>query len=115
MALEIVRLYISLISEFFSLSDKAVVAPSRDSIHLPSFIPQGSNSITTAFFVSRILADISECVGDVATAELAGDAASGLKSLLESARWRFEIATCDLWLQGALSYCAGQSLDRAFD
>jgi exocyst complex component 2 len=83
MALEIVRLYITLISEFFSLSDKAVVAPSRDSIDLPSFIPQGSNSITTAFFVSRILSDISECVGDVTTAELASDATSGLKACLK--------------------------------
>jgi len=102
MALEIVRLYITLISEFFSLSDKAVVPPSGDLMSLPAFVPQGSNSITTAFFVSRILSDISECVGDVTTAELAGDATSGLKGLLESARWRFEVVLCDLWLQGML-------------
>lgn len=102
MALEIVRLYISLVSEFFSLSDKAVVSPSssKNTKDLPGFIPQGSNSITAAYHVSRILSEIGECVSDVTTVELAGDAASGLKSLLESSRWRFEVAMCDLWLQG---------------
>ncbi|KAF8318792.1 hypothetical protein DL93DRAFT_2054306 [Clavulina sp. PMI_390] len=104
MALDIVRLYIALISEFFSLSDKAVVSPSssKNTHDLPAFVPVPCNSITSAWHMSRILAEIGECVSDVTTVELAGDAASGLKSLLESARWRFEVATCDLWLQDAV-------------
>lgn len=99
MALEIVRLYIALLSEFFSLSDKAV-SPNINSTDLPHFVPQHSNSITAAFHASRILSEIGECVADTTTAELAGDATSGLKSLQESARWRFEVAVCDLWLEG---------------
>lgn len=110
MALDIVRLYISLISEFFSLSDKAVASPSssRNTSDLPVFVPQGSNSITAAYHVSRILSEIGECVSDVTTVELAGDAASGLKSLLESARWRFEVTMCDLWLQGEFFLVCGE-------
>jgi exocyst complex component 2 len=100
MALEIVQLYISLLSQFFALSDKAVATSSTDSTPLPSFVPQGSNSVVAASHLSKILGDISESVSDVSTAELSGDAALGLRNLLESARWKFEVALCQLWLQG---------------
>ena len=44
---------------------------------------------------------MQECVNDVITAELSGEASSGLKSLLESARWRFVDTLCNSWLKGA--------------
>ncbi|KAF8329383.1 exocyst complex component sec5 [Cantharellus anzutake] len=97
MAFDIVNLYISLPSEYFTLSDKAVVTNTASGI--PPFVPTASSSITTSWFVSKILSEMEECVNDVTTAELSGEASSGLKSLLESARWRFVDAVCDNWLR----------------
>lgn len=99
MALDIVKLYISLLSEFFTLSDKAVATPLTN-MSVPPFVPPGSNSITTAYYVSKILSEMNECVNEVMTVELAGDASAELRSLLESARWRFEDALCDTWMRG---------------
>ncbi len=99
MAFDIVKLYISLLSEHFTLSDKAVVGPTANGI--PPFVPISSNCVTTSWFVSKVLSEMQECVNDVITAELSGEASSGLQNLLESARWRFVDAMCDNWLRGA--------------
>lgn len=108
MAHDIVQLYISLLSEHFALSDKAVAT--TDSTPLPQFVPHGANLVVTAHHLSKILTDVGECVTDVTTAELSGEAALGLKNLLESARWKFEVAVCQLWLQGLSSSWPYRSL-----
>ncbi len=69
MAADVVRLYISLISQFFTLSDMAVSSPSELSsassgvsgADFPPFMPQSSNALTTAHYLTRILAEIREC------------------------------------------------------
>lgn len=101
MAHDIVQLYITLLSEHFSLSDKAAaISSSSSSTSLPAFVPPKTNLVTAAWYLSKILADVGECVADVTGAELSGEAALGLKNLLESARWKFEVVVCQLWLQG---------------
>ena len=101
MAAEVIRLYISLISQFFTLSDMAVTTPQTGGDHpLAPFIPSTSNSLTTAHYLTRILAEIQDCVSETLTMDVSGDASSGLRSLMESTRWRFEGALMDVWLRG---------------
>jgi exocyst complex component 2 len=109
MALDIVNLYMSLISEFFTLSDKAVSSTSLAS-GVPAFVPQGSNSITISYYISKILAEMSDCVNDVNAVELSGDVMMNLRNLLEIARWRFEDIHCDAWLRGLYGYTPYQPI-----
>lgn len=97
MAQDIIKLYVSLVSEFFALSDKSVQSPSSTEPLPPPFVPQGGSSLTVSYYLMRILGEINECVNDVAGVELGVDANSTMKSLLESARWRFEDALASSW------------------
>ncbi|TDL24651.1 hypothetical protein BD410DRAFT_838154 [Rickenella mellea] len=104
LALDIVRLYISLISQYFTLSDMAVTSPpvgGSAASSIPSFVPRTSTSLTAAHHLVRVLAEIQDCVNEVASMGISTDAESGVKSLLESARWRFEEALTSVWLRDA--------------
>ena len=106
MASEVIRLYISLISQFFTLSDMAVTTPQTGAIGehpLAPFIPATSNSLTTAHYLTKILAEIQECVSESLTMDVSGDANAGLRSLMESTRWRFEGALTEVWLRGKVA------------
>lgn len=103
MALEIVKLYISLISDFFALSDMAVVVPvasPANPINLPAFIPPGSNSLVTSYYLGKLLAEIMDCVNDITAIELSDEANIELKNLVESSKWKFEDSFCAVWLRG---------------
>ncbi len=109
MAADVVRLYISLISQFFTLSDMAVSSPSELSsassgvsgADFPPFMPQSSNAINDcALSDTYTCGDTGMRVGD-GYLEVSSDASSGMKGLLESARWRFENALTVVWLRGA--------------
>lgn len=103
MALDVVKLYITLLSEFFKLSDVSLMAsPSvynRDN-STPALLPAHSNSFTTAHFLMKILGEVQDSVNEVNGMEISGEAASGLKSLLESTRWRFEDVLTHAWNRG---------------
>ncbi|EJD54829.1 hypothetical protein AURDEDRAFT_179883 [Auricularia subglabra TFB-10046 SS5] len=101
MALDIIKLYVSLLSEFFSLSDKSVVSPGGSETLIFTFLPQGSCSLTAGYYLMRTLNEITECVNDVAGVELGVDANSTMKSLLESARWIFVDALAATWRKDA--------------
>lgn len=91
MALDVVKLYISLLSEFFLFSDKAVMTPPGSSSNTtPPLLPKDSNALTTAHHLMKILGEIQESVTEINGMEISNDASSRLKSLLESARWKFE-------------------------
>jgi exocyst complex component 2 len=103
MAAEVIRLYISLISQFFTLSDMAVTTPQAGppgEHTLAPFIPVTSNSLTTAHYLTKILAEIQECVSETLSMDVSGDTNAGLRSLMESTRWRFEGALTEVWLRG---------------
>ncbi|KAF9239346.1 exocyst complex component Sec5-domain-containing protein [Melanogaster broomeanus] len=89
MALDIVKLYVSLVSEFFVLSDRTVMEQNPDNIS-PPLLPSHSNSLTTAHFLIKILIEIQDCVNEVTGMEIVVDAGASLKNLMESARWRFD-------------------------
>ncbi|EJD05538.1 uncharacterized protein FOMMEDRAFT_152861 [Fomitiporia mediterranea MF3/22] len=103
MASDVIRLYISLISQFFTLSDVAVSSPDLDgtaggaTTPFPPFVPQRAHALTTAHYLTRVLAEIQECVNEIVAMDVSSDANSGMKNFLESARWRFEAALTNVW------------------
>jgi exocyst complex component 2 len=111
MTIEIVKLYVSCISQFFTLSDVAIASsPNNQTANeIPDFLPPTSNSITTCHFVSRILTEIVETSGELEGmgGHVEGEKISSqvevknvLKGLAESCRWRFEEAICSAWSKG---------------
>ncbi|KAI0674523.1 exocyst complex component Sec5-domain-containing protein [Trametes maxima] len=99
MALDIIKLYISLLSEFFLFSDMAVMSPGRNTT--PPLFPKSCNSLTTAHHLMKILGEVQDSVNDVAGMEISSEASSSLKSLLESARWKFADILVNAWLRDA--------------
>ncbi|EIW55516.1 uncharacterized protein TRAVEDRAFT_73389 [Trametes versicolor FP-101664 SS1] len=99
MALDIIKLYITLLSEFFLFSDMAVMSPGRNTT--PPLFPKCSNSLTTAHHLMKLLGEIQDSVNDVAGMDISGEATSSLKSLLESAKWKFADILVNDWLRDA--------------
>lgn len=100
MALDIVKLYISLISDFFKLSDMAVMtSPSSNTSTLP-LIPADSHSLATAHYLLKLLSELQESVNELNGMEISSEASSSLKNLLESARWRFTDILVNAWRRG---------------
>lgn len=101
MALDIVKLYMSLLSEFFMFSDMAVMmSPNASSSGTPALLPRDSNSLTTLYHLTRILGEIQDGVNEINGMEISSEATSSLKGLLESARWKFEDILIQSWLRG---------------
>jgi len=101
MALDVVKLYISLISEFFTLSDMAVMtSPGGSNNTTPPLLPLNSNSLSIAHYLMKILGEMQESVNELNAMEISTEAASGLKNLLETAKWRFEDILINAWLRG---------------
>lgn len=95
MALDIIKLYISLLSEFFILND---VLSNSSTTTSPPHLPSYSNSVTTAHWLTKILGEVNDCVTEVNALEL-GE--GGLvKGLVESVRWRFEDVLVRSWIRG---------------
>ncbi|KAJ7145330.1 exocyst complex component sec5 [Mycena crocata] len=101
MALDIIKLYISLISQFFLLSDMAVMSSPGGSSAPPPALPSNSNSLCTSHYLMKVLGEVQETVNELNSMEISNEAASGLKSLLESAKWRFEDLLITSWLRDA--------------
>ncbi|PFH47085.1 hypothetical protein AMATHDRAFT_68442 [Amanita thiersii Skay4041] len=102
MALEVVKLFISLVSEFFNLSDVAVMAsPSANSSGPPPHIPTKSTALSTAYYLQKILTELQDCVNDVNALDVSNDVTSSLRSLMDSVKWRFNDILIHHWLRDA--------------
>lgn len=99
MALDIVKLYVSLLSEFFSLSD-AVVMQRSSNDSSPKLLPKTSNALTTAHFLIKILIEIQDCTSELTGMDIVPEASSSLRNLMESARWKFGDILVRVWLRG---------------
>lgn len=110
MAQDVVKLYISLISEFFRLSDVAVMTSVGGSYDPASFplIPKNTHSPCTAHYLIKIHADIQDTVNELNGLEISQD--NGLKSFLESVKWRFEDILIDGWLRGVYIHLPSPSI-----
>ncbi|KNZ82265.1 Exocyst complex component 2 [Termitomyces sp. J132] len=100
MALDIVKLYISLISEFFTLSDMAVMSPNTSNPP-PSNLPPDSHSLSTAHYLMKVLGELQETVNELNGLEISPEVPSLLKNLLDSAKWRFVDVLVGAWLRDA--------------
>ncbi|OJA13320.1 hypothetical protein AZE42_08619 [Rhizopogon vesiculosus] len=96
MALDIIKLYISLLSEFFILND---VLSNSSITTSPLHLPSHSNSLTTAHWLSKILAEVQDCVTEISALELGENGL--VKGLMESVRWRFEDVLVRSWMRDA--------------
>ncbi|KAJ7599226.1 exocyst complex component sec5 [Mycena floridula] len=101
MALDIVKLYISLISQFFTLSDMAVMSPGLSATSPPPLFPANSHSLSTSHYLMRILGEIQDTVNELNAMEISNESSQILKSLLESAKWRFNDILVGSWIRDA--------------
>ena len=99
MALDVIKEYIALLSEFFVFSDAAVQSPHPENNTTP-LLPRDSNALTTMHHLMKILAEIQETVNEVNGMEISSEATASLKGLLESARWKFEDIGIQAWIRG---------------
>ncbi|KAI0249742.1 exocyst complex component Sec5-domain-containing protein [Lactifluus subvellereus] len=103
MALDVIKLYVSLLSEFFLLSDMAVAAPSPTEESSPPLLPDDSNSLTTAYYLMKILTEIQDNVNEINSMEISTEMSTSLKGLLDSAKWGFEDVLMHTWVRDARS------------
>ncbi|KAK2461007.1 hypothetical protein APHAL10511_006948 [Amanita phalloides] len=103
MALDIVKTYILLVSEFLNLSDITVMA-SATSNNFPQHIPLNSTSLSAAYYLHKILGELQDCVNDINALDISNEIASSLRSLMESVKWRFDDIIINLWLRDALIF-----------
>lgn len=110
MTQDIVTLYVTLLSQFFTLSSSMNPPPvqhnadstsSSENVHpVPPFVPPSSTAPTICHWLLKILNEVSDCVNEVGALELAGEASQSLKELVANTRWRFEEAICSTWVRG---------------
>lgn len=109
MSQDIVTLYVSLLSAFFTLSSShhspphltgAAAADPNATPPLPPFVPPNSNAAANCHWLLKTLSELTECVSELGALELAGEASQSLKELVASTRWRFEEAICSSWVRG---------------
>ena len=103
MALDIVKLYISFIAEFFSLSDIEITSPILQENHA-FFLPKVSNSITMAHFLIKVLGEVQETVNELSALEISSEVSTNAKSFLESARRGFQETLIQAWKRGQVSF-----------
>jgi exocyst complex component 2 len=104
MAMEILKLYTSSLSQFFMLSDVAVAdsASRREDEEppIPSFVPEGTSVLAACFFGERLVDEVAECVAELNAVDVGSDAGNGLRAMTDSLRWRIEEAIAATWTRG---------------
>jgi len=110
MALDIVKLYISFVAGFFTLSDVEINSPAGPEYHA-SYLPKASNSITMAHFLTKVLGEVQESISEVSALEISSEVSANIKSFLESARRGFQEALIQAWKRGqALFFSLNRNL-----
>jgi len=107
MAVDIIKLYVSLLSEFFIFSDMAVMRPTPTEGGRAPLLPDDSNSLTTAHYLMKILAEIQDNVNEINSMEISGEVTSSLRGLLDSAKWGFEDVLVHAWVRGTFTRVSG--------
>lgn len=104
MALEIVKLYTTTLSQFFTLSDVAIAeSASRkegEELPIPAFVPLGTTVLTACFFAERLADEVVECSAELMGVDVGSEAANSLRGMLESLRWRMEEVIGVTWSRG---------------
>ena len=66
----------------------------------PPLLPVTTHSLSTAYHLQKILAEVQDCVNDIISLDISTDVNQGSKNLLESVQWRFLDVLCQDWLRG---------------
>ena len=107
MALEIIKLYTSTLSQFFTLSDVSVAesAIKKDGMDppIPPFVPAGTTVLAACYFSERLVEEVAECAGELMAVDVGNEAGQVLRSMLDSLRWRFEEVIAATWARGELA------------
>lgn len=104
MALDIIKTYSGILSQYFTLSDFALAeaASKKDveEVEVPPFIPAGTTVLAACFYAEKIVEEVSECAADLGAVEISSEAGTTLRGLLDSLRWRFEEVIAATWARG---------------
>lgn len=110
MTQDIVTLYVTLFSQFFTLSSSTnspanlstsfSAGDANSLLPLPPFVPPASNAMTISHWLQKTLTELSDCVSELGPLDLASEANQSFKELVASTRWRFEEAVCAAWVRG---------------
>lgn len=105
MSQDIVTLYVTLLSSFFTLSSSPSHSPNvstdpNATPPLPPFVPPNANAAANCHWLLKTLNELTECTSELASLELTKEANQSLKELVTSTRWRFEEALCSAWVRG---------------
>jgi exocyst complex component 2 len=98
MALEVIKLYISLLSTFFTLSDPSI--SSKASEEVPSFVPPGTTVLAACHFAEKLVEDVNEGIGELMGVDIGSEAGNGLRNMLDSLKWRMQEVISALWARG---------------
>jgi len=98
MAMDVVKLYISQLSEIFKLSDVSIMMSPGGTLGQPPRFPEDSHSVCSAYYLQKIMNEIQDTVNELVLLDIAQD--TGLKGFLESVRWRFVDFLITAWLRG---------------
>jgi exocyst complex component 2 len=98
MALEVIKLYISLLSTFFTLSDPSI--PSKAIEDVPSFVPPGTTVLAACHFAEKLVEDVNEGIGELMGVDIGSEAGNGLRNMLDSLKWRMQEVISALWARG---------------
>jgi exocyst complex component 2 len=112
MAVDIIKLYVSLLSEFFVFSDMAVMTPTPTEGSPAPLLPDDSTSLTTAHYLMKILTEIQDNVNETNSMEISGEISSSLRGLLDSAKWGFEDVLVHAWVRGMSMRVSGGVISR---
>jgi exocyst complex component 2 len=108
MTRDIIGRYASLISDYFSLREKHLqtrkAMDGSDKYFMPAFVPINTNSIYTCEYLTLIISDLANCVNNINSINLAGEAFSGLTDLMEKARSKFIDVLCKCWERDAKTF-----------
>ena len=99
MVKEIVQLYSSQMTSM--LIDSLVLEPSQEAQGDDSSeVQRRENSIVIAFFLGKIITEVSNCVNDVNGLSLRGGAFMVLVDMMQRIRWKFLEVVCEYWGEG---------------
>lgn len=101
MASDIIKTYLSTLSQFFTLSDLALVSRSKSNSTIPSFVPAGTTVLAACHFSEKILDDVADCVLELTAIDVGKEASQGAKGMLDSLRWRLEEVISTTWARDA--------------
>jgi exocyst complex component 2 len=103
MALEVIKLYISLLSTFFTLSDPSISSKANEEV--PSFVPPGTTVLAACHFAEKLVEDVNEGIGELMGVDIGQEAGNGLRNMLDSLKWRMQEVISALWARGTLHFC----------